>query len=295
MAEENNIKPILDVAKNKIVQTYAEDMVKVIEDDKGGLIKKIIHSEEEHEIEKKELSPESKKNKFFMFLGLLLILAAFAALVFLVFKRSIPSVSVQEQFVPIIFSDKNALIEIAELKKDQIAKKVSDEVKGTTVKQGGIEGIYLTLNKSPVGFRKFLEVINSNFVFDESNFIDDNFLMGVVKNKDQHNDFFILLKVRSIPDVFNVMHAWENKMFSDLHGFLGIDISPETKQLLTENFEDGIAVNKNARILYGTNDQGEKKIAMMYIFADDNSIIITNSENAVKEIILRLASSQIKK
>ena len=42
MQNNESIKP-------KIVETYAEDMAKVIEDDRGGLIKKIIHSEEEHE------------------------------------------------------------------------------------------------------------------------------------------------------------------------------------------------------------------------------------------------------
>jgi hypothetical protein len=33
----------------------------------------------------------------------------------------------------------------------------------------------------------------------------------------------------------------------------------------------------------------------MYIFADDTSVIITNSENAADEVILRLVSSKIKK
>ena len=59
--------------QNKVVETYAEDMAKIIEDDKTGLIKKIIHEEEEHEKINQNLSPESKRNKIFMFVGLLLI------------------------------------------------------------------------------------------------------------------------------------------------------------------------------------------------------------------------------
>lgn len=80
-------------------------------------------------------------------------------------------------------------------------------------------------------------------------------------------------------------------MFTDLHGFFDIAFSPETKYLLTKEFQDGIIQNKNARILYGNDN----KIIMMYILADDNSVIIANKENAVREVILRLASSQIKK
>ena len=59
MKQDNEIK-------NKITQTYAQDMAKVIEDDKGGLIKKIIHGEEERESQKRNMSPESKKNRFFI-------------------------------------------------------------------------------------------------------------------------------------------------------------------------------------------------------------------------------------
>jgi hypothetical protein len=49
--------------------------------------------------------------------------------------------------------------------------------------------------------------------------------------------------------------------------------------------------NKNARILY----DADGKVVMMYIFADKNSIIITNAEDAANEIMLRLVASQVKK
>jgi len=80
-------------------------------------------------------------------------------------------------------------------------------------------------------------------------------------------------------------------MLYDLYGFFGIKLSPETNYLFTKNFEKGIILNKNARIL--KDDNG--KIVLMYIFANNNSIIITNSEQATKEIIRRLNSSKIKK
>ena len=93
-------------------------------------------------------------------------------------------------------------------------------------------------------------------------------------------------------------------MFSDLHGFFGVDISPETSYLLTKNFEDGIVGNKNARILYRTSEEGEgsapsslptaNKIVMMYVFADDTSVVIANTDKAAREIMLRLAGSDTK-
>ena len=52
--------------EHQFVQTYAEDMAKVIKSEKGGLIKKIIHGEEQHELERKNMSPALRKNKIFL-------------------------------------------------------------------------------------------------------------------------------------------------------------------------------------------------------------------------------------
>jgi len=320
---------------SKVVKTYVDDMAKVIENDKGGLIRKIIHGEEEHEAEKINLSPESRKNEIIMLLGLLFVLAGLITLFFFFYKRP-ATVSVQRQFVPIIFTDKSFLIEINGLKKDEIPKKVLTEINTTKVKENGLEGIYLTFDGSLVGLRQFITSIGSTFSPGDAKFVDDNFLMGVInsrlkalasevpvstattpnppattnpdtnKNTTPNNpvsslrdkpmppsskDFFILLKMRSVADIFDGLQAWENKMFAELHGFLGIDFSSDTKYLLTKNFEDGIVENKNARILYDKDN----KIVLMYVLADDNSVIITDSQSATHEIMLRLASGQVKK
>jgi hypothetical protein len=286
--EENN-------TQNKIVETYAGDMAEVIEGDKGDLVKKIIHGEEEHEEERKNLSPESQKNRLFMFIGILLIVLALATLSFFIFNKDADTVPVEKQFIPIIFTDQSTQLEISGLKKDEMAQMVFNEVNATKVKMGGVEGIYLTENTKPVGLRRFISLINGSFVLgDDTTFVNDNFLMGAMNNSagpafaeaSAGKDFFMLLKVRSTADIFDSLRAWESKMFSDLHGFLGISISSDTNYLLTKNFEDGIVENKNARILYDNNGG----IVLMYIFADDNSVIITGSEPAAHEIISRLAS-----
>ena len=57
---ENENKKLISVEdktqkKIGVVQTYAEDMTKVIEKNEGGIIKKIIHEQEEHEAIKKNI------------------------------------------------------------------------------------------------------------------------------------------------------------------------------------------------------------------------------------------------
>lgn len=289
MEKDNEIKKV-------VAETYTGDMAEVIESDKEGLVKKIIHREEEHEEERKNLSPESKKNRILMFVGILFSLFALATLFFLSFRKDTNVVSVEKQFTPIIFNDKITFLEISGLKQEEIMQTVFNQVNAIKVKVGGIEGIYLTENKQIIGLRRFISLIKSNFApSDNPFFVNDNFLLGAVltglkSTSPNAGDFFILLKVREVADIFDSLRTWEEKMFSDLYRFFGLTLSKETNYLLTKEFQDGMVENKNARILYGQNGD----IVMMYIFADDNSIIITNSQNAAHEVMLRLASSEKK-
>jgi hypothetical protein len=281
-----------------MVETYTEDMANVIGGDSGSLVKKIIHSEEEHEIEKKNLSPQSKKNRIFIFVGISLLILALATIVFLLFQKGTNNVVVQKLFTPLVFNDQIMPLDISGLKPDEIAQAVLKEIGDTKVSGGQVEGIYLseTQNKiaQNIGLRRFLILTNSHFSpTDNTAFVSDNFLLGVVKNQvnadpTSGTGFFMLMKMRSTTDIFDSLRAWEPNILNDMHGFLGINIDSTNNYLLTKSFTDGIVENKNARILYDQNGN----MVLMYVFADNNSVIITDSESAANEIILRLASNQ---
>lgn len=276
--------------QNKIVQTYAADMAKVIQTNESGMIRKIIHEKEHQEKEKENLSPESRKNKTFMLISIVFIILAIGSISFIVIlKKQISTVAVAPQFVPLIFTDKTQFLEVGGLNKDEITNTILNEVNNTQVKSGGVEGIYLTENKTVIGIRKFMSLIAANLDQTKIPLVNDSFLMGVAKNG--QNDLFILLKMRSFSDIFPALQGWEGKMFYDLHGLFGTQISVDTNYLLIKPFVDGVAANKNARILYDKDG----KIVFMYIFADENSVVITNNETVANEVVLRLASSKIKK
>lgn len=283
--------------KIKNVETYTDDVVKTIENDKSGLVKKIIHEEEKHEAEKINLSPKSKKNKFFMVISIIFILLAFAILVFLAFfydfKNTVP---VAPQFSTLIFTDQNTLEAVDGYSKDKIMASIYNEATDTKVKIGGIEGIYLTENKNIIGFKRFNTLIKSNIMEGKMGLFGDSFLIGTFKSglssvSPNIGDPFMLIRVRSFSDIFLVMRDWENKMLYDLYGFLGIKVNSLTNYLFTKDWEEGIISNKNARIL----KDNDGNIVLMYVFIDDTSIVISNSENAVREVVYRLNSSKIKK
>ena len=275
---------------NAKVETFASDMAQAIDGSEGGSIKKIIEEQEKEEDEKDKASPERKTNQILMIVGIILTVCALGAVVFLMlYKKVISTVPIQAQFTPMIYLEATGFEEISDLTKDQIFQLINNDVAKEEIKPDGIMGIYVTANKQVLGLRKFLTLIGANIDQTKMEFVSDNFLIGAT-NIDSKN-MFILIKMRSFSDIFDPMRGWEEKMFFDLHGFFGLDINADTKYLLTKNFENGIIQNKNARILRDKDG----KIVMMYVFADDTSMIITNNEASVHEIMTRLSSSTVRK
>lgn len=298
--EKNDKKParnafsIADAGgEYEVAQTYADDMAKVIQDgSEAGIIKKIIHENEQYEIEKRLQSPETKTNKLFGLLGLVFLLIA-STILFYFFPRKAPPevIPVVNEFESIIFHDESVSIEVVGLQEEEIVVAIRDIVSNTGVKVGGVSGIYLTENGSPVGLRRFIALTKSSFVPDhgsEANLVSDKFLLGVVNGETK--DLFILIKMRFLTDIFDSLRAWEEKMFAELHELFGAELTPEKKYLSTKPFQDVIIENKNARTLYDNEGAG----VLTYVFADDSSVIISNSESAIREIMTRLASSKVK-
>ena len=272
---ENKNQPKIDSVpvNTKIIETYADDMARVIEDDKDGLIKKIIHQDEEREAEKKEKSPEAKKNKIFVVVGIVLIASTLAIFSIAISKQKPRTVAIAPQATPLIFTDKSIFLEVAEFSKEKISEALATETKRADIKTGELEGAYLTEGNKVIGLKRFLEITKSNYVVPTSlatgePTVSDNFLLGVVDNG-TGREFFILLKTKSMTDIFASLKTWENKMFSDLYKIFGEDISNNAGYLLTKNFTDGLVGNKNARILYKDNEE----IALMYVYVNDNSVV----------------------
>lgn len=290
------------------IQTYAEDMAQAIGDNQEGMVRKIIHQDEENEAEKVKQSLNSTKNKFFIIMGTILILATIGLIVFSVMKNEAVTMLAEKPFTPLIFNDNTIFVEVADLKKDQILVAIYNAVNGSPLKVNEVTGIYLTENKKIIGLKRFMELMQSTFVIPqgiagEGALASDEFLLGVsgYENKNPEvattltQDFFILIKVRSMTDVFNNVRIWENKMFAELYKFFGTNLSSTTEYLLTKDFKNGIVENKPARILYKDGVENTTNIIMMYMFANDTSLVITRSPSTAHEVLLRLASSQIKK
>ena len=122
-----------------------------------------------------------------------------------------------------------------------------------------------------------------------SSYTDDNFLIGAYSGTTK--SFFILLKVNSFTDIFPGFKIWENQIFNDLHSLFGIEINPDTKDLLTTSFTDNIVNNKNARTLTDKNG----KTILEYVYVTETSVVIIGNDETAIEIMLRLSTGQVGK
>jgi hypothetical protein len=286
--EENKEQPIESTAipPKKVIETLATDMAGVLGDESGGVVKKIIAAEEAREAEKNTLSPESKENRIYIALGSIFITISLVTFGYLFFKEKGRTVDVATPVDPMIFIDKIVFMDATELAKDDVVNSMIKEMLAPDIGNGAIEGVYLKKNSMILGLRGFLNLMGSSLVLPANNVIDDNFLLGFLN--DEGRGPFILIKVNSIPDVFNTFRTWEGKMYPELGNLLGMTERLESSAV-AEKFVDGFIENKNARFLY----KNDGSIALVYALADEHHIVIANSTEAVREIIFRLAGNKI--
>lgn len=269
------------------IETYATDMAGALEDGGQGAIRKIIEQETAYEEAKKKAAGSSLWNQLYLLSSVLLVLATIGIIYYVVSRNVGGEVAITPQFTPVIFNDETSFIEAGEEKKD-IVGQVDWEAKISEVPEGGVKGIYLMEQGQLLGLSRLASLLETSVTIDNSIF-SDNFLLGTVKN--DQPELFLLVKVYSFTDAFNFMRDWEKKMFYDLRELFDVELTSSNNYLLTKDFEDGIVGNKNARIL--RDNLGN--IALMYVFADDNFIVISKSEDAVGEVVARLAGGSVKK
>ena len=201
MEPENNLQ-------NKNIHTLAEDIAGAMEGNDGGLIKKIISEEEFREENQESRAIDTKRNKFFLFSSLILLVLAFGILsLFVNSEKEIEAPPAPVQFTPLIFTEKSSFIEVDPASEDPIYKSILKEFDSSDVKKDGILAVYLTENKKLVELPRFLKIIDANFVISDPKIFGESFLIGMLKNETEYP--FLLFKIKSFADIFNDLRLWE--------------------------------------------------------------------------------------
>ena len=280
------------------LKTFSQDVAKAVEKNEGTIVRELLEEQTERDIEEKEFSPESKKNRLFIFGGMGLFILALVFLIIIFFSKSnFFAKDIVLNNAPFIFVEENSFLDISNLKKEEIYKKVFDFSKSASFKTGGVMSVYLTKNNKVIGFQDLMQNIESSAKKEYFEIVSNPFMVGLMDTRDERivrptgGDMFFLLKVKSFSDVFPVMKEWENRMFLELAPFWGIYPNKDNAYLITKDFEDGFIANKNARILKDINNQ----IILTYVFLDEDYVLLSNNNKTADEVVERILAGKIRK
>lgn len=147
--------------------------------------------------------------------------------------------------------------------------------------------------------RDFLEKMGIYPPGDLIRSFTDNFAIGSIGGKAR----FLVIKNSYYSGAFAGMLEWENKMIGDLHNLLNLapiknsnliktattGTTTALSQIKLSQFEDGVVANRDARIFRDRSGA----TTLLYLFPDNNTIIITGSESiarVITEKLLRMGS-----
>lgn len=181
------------------------------------------------------------------------------------------------------------VIDTSLLSRDALIQKIQE---ARTLERGGtavehiqlINGIGENAPLETIG--GFLQLLRSSAPGSLVRAFDPLFMTGILGGSPAHT--FILIKLTSFENAFPGMLAWEITLQNDL---LSLFASPAVISNVQpeKEFEDITIQNKDARVLRDANG----RTVMLYSFFDNTMLVITDNEESLRALILRLTTEKL--
>lgn len=303
------------------LRTYESDIADAIRNEESSIIK-IAVAEKKREQTMEPLKPEPSKVNFLMLgLSILLVLAGLATLgtfVYVMIKQAgtRPVETATETKVAATETSREISVKPA----DNIIDALKNAQASLTPEDGPLASLVFLQSTTTVGAKgtpmsaeTFMGRLSSGAPSWLVRSFEQNFIVGFYL-RGSENQPFIILKTSSYENAFSGMLTWENTIAGDLKRILPQytettvirpAVATTTKKTGTttpaaatttivasipyaDHFEDIVVRNKNVRALKDMSGN----IILMYSFPDKETLIITSSDAAIKEIFSRLTTLQ---
>ena len=295
--DENELQKNSD-SNIKTIHTYTSDMADAIRENETSVIKIALAEKEKREREEiYKQAAGTKTSKFFLFLGgTILILGAIAGSYFLYKKSSTAPTSsgpVMKDVERFISYDDKSYVDVTENKNqnDLFNSLKGDLEKGG--KEGSIKEIFLTQKVNNINqllsLDGLMSLANIGAPAPLVRTLDEEYMVGTY-TKAEKPHLFLIFKIKDYNQSYAAMLEWEKTMLRDMFVLFNIDVSADSETLFEKPWRDIIINNKDARILYDK----EGKEMLYYIFPNKTTFIITDNQDAIKEISLRLLAKTTK-
>lgn len=294
--DDNNVQPNNANKNLKTLRTYSSDMADAIRDNEMSVIKIALAEKEkkEREFVYKKVEGTNLQKILLIAGGVILIIGAIVGVYSLMRKNSANNTLTQQTPTNnmrafISYNSQSSVDATGATDIDSISKLLRAEI-SSGGNSRSIKAIFVNTTvgtaSEPLALIDFLSEIKTTAPGALVRSLTGQYMIGTYQstNSTQAPHLFFIFQTKDYNQAYPGMLAWEQTILGDLYPLFGIDVSADESALLQKQFKDIIIANKDARVLYDFDG----KSILYYIFANKNDFIITDSTEAIGEILSRL-------
>jgi hypothetical protein len=288
--EEKNNQTKIGGGDARVIHTYMSDMAESVRNNEMSVIKIAAIEQKKHEKEDIYKEPEgtNKTKLFFIVGGIIILIGASVAIYFVMNKNketaapvsNITNTNVQTL---VSYDDKSFIDVTSATNSDDLIKLLKPETTKIN-KPDSVKSIFLTTSTSGtpelLKLEDFVSLINLSapepLVRSLSQYMVGTYTPTTETNLNAKPHFFLLFQVKDYNLVYAGMLQWEKTMLSDMHSIFSIDVN----SISDNSFKDAVIDNKDGRILVSKTGN----VVLYYLFIDNNDLIITDNQDAIKKI-----------
>ncbi len=270
------------------IRTYEKDMEQALRGEEGALVKETIERAREDQHARGSVARERSKNQVLVWLSILFIFGSAFGLYYAWNIKQESAIPATPTVVPVIFFDTSTEAKTLPATSDYVLETII-KAKESTDAPGTLRRVFFTDNKN--------NPVESLLLFQSLGWHIDEFLthslsgrseVGIYTNPDGTKSPFVLGTTDGSDAAYRGLATWEVKALEDTATLFDIKTSTINDPIYQKNFAPITIKNKDGRVLY---DEQNKPLIIIE-FLDNNHFIVTNSKEAVKEVLLRLAKEQ---
>ncbi len=284
------------------LRTYKADVAHAMQDEKTSLVKIVLEEQRERLKRREADSPKATKNLLLIILSVFFVIGSTGVVYYVFIRKSLTEDEMTLNALnirPMIFVEKNREIIVDTSFEQDARQKVASHIENDKLMLDTIEYIFFTeevsvetkegivKQKNIIASDKFFSFINLRMPPILHRALAEDYMFGIHYFND--NSPFFVLTTDYYDNVFAGMLEWEKRLSEEMLTLWG---RPEKgKELKSRRFEDLVIKNNDTRALRGFDG----KIALIYAFKDEKTLIITTNEDTLLEVSRRLDLSRGRK
>ena len=217
-------------------------------------------------------------------------------------KTAAPAGQSSQKIASIIAPDTQTVIDLSKINAAGIVTTIAQVISKINLSSGSNEFIFITKNTDAQGNVTANRVLASDLMAKLAFTAPDTFIRSLtptwmfgVYTNDSVKQPYMILTNNFFQNAYAGMLKWEPTLVEDFASIFKYPVDPTATNDSSANspvqlfsirgtFEDAVRKNKDVRIL----QDGSRQTMLVYSFIDQNTLVIANGEEALKDIIQRV-------